>query len=77
MCTYIVLQIYCEDVVVIHCTWAVLFTNYNVILIVIGQERETEAIKMMSIKGGLLDHSRAWLALSQKSSIFAEAQKVL
>lgn len=47
------------------------------LLIVVGQERETEAIKMMSIKGGLLDHSRAWLALSQKSSIFAEAQKVL
>ena len=70
MYQYNILLLTCSDPLYIICF-------VYLLLIVVGQERETEAIKMMSVKGGLLDHSRAWLALSQKSSIFAEAQKVL
>ena len=42
-----------------------------------GQQRETEAVKLMSLKAGLLDHSRAWQDVGSKCSIFAQAERVL
>jgi hypothetical protein len=44
---------------------------------VIGQGKETEAIKMMSIKAGLFDHSQAWLLFGQQCCKIAESQKVV
>ena len=44
--------------------------------VVSGQEKETEAVKLMSIKAGLLDHSRAWMTFGKKCCMFAEVQKV-
>ncbi|XP_011406753.1 PREDICTED: uncharacterized protein LOC105314343 [Amphimedon queenslandica] len=44
---------------------------------VIGQEKETVAVKLMSVKTGLLDHSREWSNLARVCSQFAECHKNL
>ena len=41
-----------------------------------GQSRETEAVKLMSIRAGLLDVSQAWEGLGSKCLLLAQAQKV-
>ena len=44
--------------------------------IVTGLQRETEAIKMMSIRAGLLDLSQSWATLGRKCNLVAESQRV-
>lgn len=41
-----------------------------------GQTRETEAVKLMSIRAGLLDMSKSWELLGNKCILLAQAQKV-
>lgn len=41
-----------------------------------GQSRETEAVKLISVRAGLLDMSQAWEGLGNKCSLLAQAQKV-
>lgn len=41
-----------------------------------GQTRETEAVKLMSVRAGLLEMSHAWEGLASKCTVLAEAQKV-
>ena len=43
---------------------------------VTGLQRETEAIKMMSIRAGLLDISQSWATLGRKCNVLAESQRV-
>lgn len=42
-----------------------------------GQSRETEAVKLMSVRAGLLDVSHAWESLGSKCSLLAQSQKEL
>lgn len=44
---------------------------------VVGQSKETEAMKLMSIRAGLLDISHAWQALGTNCSVLAQSQKEL
>lgn len=41
-----------------------------------GLERENEAVKLMTLRGGLLDLSQAWKTLGAKCNVIAESQKV-
>lgn len=41
-----------------------------------GQSRETEAVKLMSVRAGLLDMANAWDMLGNKCSVLAQSQKV-
>ena len=43
---------------------------------VTGLTRETEAIKMMSVRAGLLDLSQSWATLGRKCTVLAESQRV-
>jgi len=43
---------------------------------VAGQKRESEAVKLISIKAGLLDVSQSWNTLASKITILGKAQKV-
>lgn len=42
-----------------------------------GLERENEAVKLMTVRGGLLDLSQAWVAMGSKCNIIADSQKEL
>lgn len=42
-----------------------------------GQQRETEAVKLMSLRAGLLDMSTAWEAMGKKCTILADSQREL
>ena len=44
--------------------------------LVAGQKRESEAVKLISIKAGLLDVSQSWSSLSSKINTLSKAQKV-
>ena len=41
-----------------------------------GLERENEAVKLMTVRGGLLDLSQAWKGMGNKCNIIADSQKV-
>ena len=44
--------------------------------LVTAQKRESEAVKLISIKAGLLDLSQSWNSLSSKINTLSKAQKV-
>jgi len=41
-----------------------------------GLEKENEAVKLMTVRGGLLDLSQAWTSMGTKCNLIAESQKV-
>ncbi len=41
-----------------------------------GLERENEAVKLMTVKSGLLDLSQAWKTIGTKCNLIADSQKV-
>ena len=41
-----------------------------------AQKRESEAVKLISVKAGLLDLSQSWNVLSSKVNTLSKAQKV-
>ena len=38
--------------------------------------RETEAVKLMTLRAGLLDLSQSWQGMASKCSLIADSQKV-
>ncbi len=48
----------------------------DVSLLVNGQTRETEAIKLISVRAGLLDMSQAWESLGRRCTLLSESQRV-
>ena len=43
--------------------------------IVNAQQKETEAIKLMTVRAGLLDMSRSWELMGKKCSVLAQSQQ--
>ena len=41
-----------------------------------AQQKETEAIKLMTVRAGLLDMSRSWEMMGKKCSLLAQSQQV-
>ena len=67
-----------EGIIIIFIT-----TNVQVIIYtscplcaVNGQKKETEAVKLMSVRAGLLDMSQAWETMGNKCILMAQSQKV-
>ena len=58
------------------CVWCVYHSVPSHPHTVTGLQRETEAIKMMSIRAGLLDVSQSWATLGRKCNVLAESQRV-
>ena len=40
-----------------------------------AQQKETEAIKLMTVRAGLLDMSRSWELMGKKCSLLAQSQQ--
>ena len=45
-------------------------------LLVSGQKRETDAVKLMSVRAGVLDMAQSWEAMGKKCILLAQSQKV-
>ena len=41
-----------------------------------GQKRETDAVKLMTVRAGMLDLSQSWEAMGRKCHLLAQSQKV-
>jgi len=43
---------------------------------VVGQKRETDAVKLISVRAGMIDMSQNWENMGKKCMLLAQAQKV-
>lgn len=57
-------------------SWLTVLLPFSIPAPVNGQARETDAVKLMSVRAGLLDISHAWESLGNKCSVLAQSQKV-
>ncbi len=46
------------------------------LITVSGLHKENEAVKLMTVKSGLMDLSQAWKSMGTKCSLIADSQKV-
>lgn len=50
--------------------------TYTPTPIVTSQKRETDALKLASVRAGLLELSQSWASLGRKCTLLAESQMV-